>query len=56
MFVVGNLLNAVAQVIDMFLTIYMYIVVARALISWVNPDAYNPIVQFLYKITQPILY
>jgi len=56
MFVVGNLLNAISQVIDMSLTLYMYIVIARALISWVNPDPYNPIVQFLHRITEPIFY
>jgi YggT family protein len=56
MFVISNLLNATAQVIDILLTIYMWIVIARAVISWVNPDPYNPIVQFLYNITEPIFY
>jgi YggT family protein len=35
--------------------IYAYIVVARAILSWVNPDPYNPIVRFLYSITEPVL-
>ncbi len=56
MFVIGNLLNAIAQVIDIFLTVYMYIVIARAILSWVSPDPYNQIVQFLYKITEPVFY
>lgn len=56
MFVVGNFLSALATILDMVLGFYMYIVIARALLSWVNPDPYNAIVQFLYKITEPLLY
>jgi len=56
MFVLVNLLNAVAYIIDVVLTIYMYIIIARAIISWVNPDPYNPIVRFLYRATEPVLY
>jgi YggT family protein len=56
MFVIGNLLEAVARIIDIGLTLYMWVIIVRALISWVNPDPYNPIVQFLYKITEPVLY
>ncbi|HSB68790.1 MAG TPA: YggT family protein [Candidatus Methylomirabilis sp.] len=55
MFVVGNLLNTVATVLNMALWAYMWIVIARALISWVNPDPWNPIVQFLYRATEPVL-
>jgi YggT family protein len=55
MFVFGNLIEGVAKVLDMFLTIYIWIIVIRALISWVNPDPYNPIVQFLYRVTEPVL-
>jgi YggT family protein len=40
----------------MVLNIYMWIIIARALISWVNPDPYNPIVSFLYRATEPVLY
>ncbi len=56
MFIIGNFLNAVAVILDYILTIYMWIIIIRALISWVNPDPYNPIVQFLYRITDPVLY
>jgi YggT family protein len=42
-------------VLDTILTIYLYIVIARAIISWVNPDPYNPIVNFLYRATEPVL-
>jgi YggT family protein len=55
MFVLGNLVGALAKVIDYVLMIYMWIIIARAVISWVNPDPYNPIVRFLYSITDPVL-
>lgn len=55
MFIFGNLLNAVAVILDSILTIYMWVIIIRALISWVNPDPYNPIVRFLYLITEPVL-
>jgi YggT family protein len=55
MFVVGNLLVALASVIGLVLNLYMWIIIARAVISWVNPDPYNPIVRFLYSITDPVL-
>ncbi len=56
MFLLGNLLEAVAQVLDIVLNIFMWIIIIRALISWVNPDPNNPIVQFLYKVTEPVLF
>ncbi|MBI4666585.1 MAG: YggT family protein [Nitrospinae bacterium] len=56
MFVLGNLLVALAQVLNIALTLYLWIVIIRALISWVNPDPYNPIVQFLHRITDPVLF
>jgi len=51
----GNLLDAVATVIHYLLTFYMYIIIARAIISWVSPNPYNPIVNFLYMATEPVL-
>ncbi|HKA34410.1 MAG TPA: YggT family protein [Candidatus Binatia bacterium] len=56
MFVVANLIRAVALVLDYLLWAYMWIVIARAILSWVNPDPYNPIVRFLYNATEPVLY
>ena len=55
MFVLENLIFALAKIIDIGLTIYMWIIIGRALISWVNPDPYNPIVTFLYRATEPVL-
>jgi YggT family protein len=54
MFVLGNLVYALANVVDIALSIYMWIVIVSALISWVNPDPFNPIVRFLYGITEPL--
>lgn len=51
----GNFLLGIAKVLDLILTIYLYIIVARAIISWVSPSPYNPIVQFLYRATEPAL-
>ena len=56
MFVAANLIQAVAVVIDYLLWAYMWIVIARAILSWVNPDPYNPIVRFLYNATEPVLW
>ncbi|ALA57068.1 YggT family protein [Nitrospira moscoviensis] len=55
MFVAGNVLLGVATVLDYALWFYMWIIIARALISWVNPDPWNPIVQFLDRATEPVL-
>ena len=55
MFVLANLLEAAATVINMGLTFLLILVFARAVISWVQADPYNPIVQFLYTTTEPIL-
>jgi YggT family protein len=56
MFIIANFLIATARVLDIILVTYMIIIIARAVISWVNPDPYNPIVRFLYNATEPVLY
>lgn len=55
MFVASNFLMALAGIIDFLLTAYMWVIIGRAVISWVNADPYNPIVRFLYEITEPLL-
>lgn len=55
MFALANLLDTAARIIDMVLTAFYWLIIIRALISWVNPDPLNPIVQFLQKVTEPIL-
>lgn len=51
----GELIMVVAQVFNLIATLYIYIVVARAIISWVNPDPYNPIVRFIHQVTEPVM-
>jgi YggT family protein len=55
MFVFGNVILGIAKVLGVVLNIYMWIIIIRALLSWVSPDPYNPIVQFLTRITEPVL-
>lgn len=55
MFVAGNFLDAVARILDIALTAYYWIIIVRAVITWVNPDPWNPIVQFLQRVTEPVL-
>ena len=46
---------AIARLVDLALTAYMWIIIIRAVLSWVNPDPFNPIVRFLYQVTEPVL-
>jgi YggT family protein len=55
MFVLKNLILALATVLDWAIMIYIWIVIIRALISWVEPNPYNPIVRFLHAVTEPLL-
>ena len=48
-------MQGLAYVLDTVLFLYMWLIIIRALISWVNPDPWNPIVQFLAKATDPVL-
>ena len=55
MFIVGYFIRAVASLLDVVIVAYIWIIIARALLSWVSPDPYNPIVRFLYRVTEPVL-
>ncbi len=55
MFILGNFFIALAHLLEAAITILYWLIIVRALISWVNPDPFNPIVQFLYRTTDPIL-
>jgi len=55
MFLLRNLLMATAGVLDMALSVYTFLILGRVVISWVNADPYNPIVQFLIQVTEPAL-
>ncbi len=56
MWIIANFLIALAKILDIAIYTYMLIVIARALLSWVNPDPYNTIVRFLYNVTEPALF
>ena len=55
MFIVSNFILSIARILDILITIVYWLIIIRALISWVNPDPYNPIVRFLYSVTEPAL-
>jgi YggT family protein len=52
---ISNFLFALAKLVEILLGVYMWIVIGRAILSWVNPDPYNPIVRFLHDVTEPVL-
>jgi YggT family protein len=54
-FVAGNLLLALANLLHLLLQAYFWIIIARAVLSWVSPDPFNPVVRFLYRVTEPVL-
>lgn len=56
MFILGYFLMAVARVLDFVLLFLMVFIIARAVLSWVSPDPYNPIVRFIHNVTEPVLY
>jgi YggT family protein len=56
MLIFRNLLIAVSTVLEYVLVFFMFITIARAVLSWVSPDPYNPIVRFIHNVTEPVLY
>jgi len=54
MIVISTLLMAIANILHMVINLYIWIVIIAALITWVRPDPYNPIVQILYRLTEPV--
>ena len=55
MFGLGYLFTALGNLLDLVIQIYILLIIARAVVSWVSPDPYNPIVRFLHRITEPVL-
>lgn len=55
MYIAANFIMAIAVILGYLITILTWLIIIRALISWVNPDPYNTIVQILYKTTEPVL-
>jgi YggT family protein len=54
-FLLSNLVLAVAKLVQLVLEVYFWIIIARAVLSWVSPDPFNPVVRFLYRVTEPVL-
>ncbi len=55
MFVLGNVLIGLAQAVGGVLWVYQWVLIARAIVSWVNADPRNRIVQFLALVTDPVV-
>jgi len=55
MFAFGNLFMTLARMLDLILEVMWWLILVRALVSWVSPSPFNPIVQFLYRTTEPVL-
>ncbi len=55
MFLLSNLLLALANLVNLVLEAYFWIIIAGAVLSWVSPDPSNPIVRFLRRLTEPVL-
>lgn len=55
MFVIHSFFSALASVVHLFLTLYMYVVIARAVMSWFSPNPHNNVVRFIYQVTDPVL-
>jgi len=55
MFIFGNLILAIASILDVILGLYKWVIIIAAIVSWVNPDPYNPVVRFLRAVTDPVL-
>ena len=55
MFILGNFIAAIARILDILLNIYMWIIIIRAVLSWVNPDPYNPLVRIISQLTEPVM-
>lgn len=56
MIVVANTMSAIALVLGSLLSLYFWIVIIAAVLTWVRPDPYNPIVRTLRALTEPVFY
>jgi len=54
--IIGYFFVALARVLDIVLTLYFWVIVIAALMSWVRPDPYNPVVRFVRPATEPVFY
>jgi YggT family protein len=49
-----NLIIFIAQILERLLTLYSYVVIISVLMTWIEPNPYNPIVRFIYSVTEPL--
>jgi YggT family protein len=56
MFVFGNLFSSIASILNLLLDLYFWVIFARAILSWIRPDPYNPIVRTVYRLVDPVTY
>lgn len=56
MFVVANIVVGIAKILDAILNLYFWVIIASAVLSWVNPDPYNPVVRIVRNLTEPVFY
>ena len=52
--IISTFLSALADILHMAIQIYVWIIIISAIVSWVRPDPYNPVVQLLYRLTEPV--
>jgi YggT family protein len=56
MFVFGNLFSSIASILNLLLDLYFWVIFARAILSWIKPDPYNPIVRTICRLVDPLTY
>jgi len=56
MYLLGYFLQALGGLIHVLLTTVMIVIVARAVLSWVSPDPYNPVVRIITQFSEPLLF
>lgn len=49
----GGIVSGLGGIVHSLLTVYIWVVIIGALLTWVRPDPYNPIVQIIYRLTEP---
>jgi len=54
-FVADAFVSTLVDLVRLALQAYFWIIIARVVLSWVNPDPSNPIVRFIYRVTEPVL-
>ena len=56
MFILGNIILTIANIIDILLTLYILVIIAHVILSWVPHNPYHPVIRFIHQVTEPVLY